>query len=127
MYIPHFLVVSFSATSAFKPTFFGDSDCMITSTFCILHMRVRARCLHSASTANSWKRRPTSIYIQCTESEQNSSGCIYIQHFGTPKHTPGFDLKTSDHFFLLIFIFLGFIFWSVRPSDRSEGFRLKKY
>ena len=43
-------------------TFFGDSDCMITSTFCILHMRVRARCLHSASTANSWKRRPTSIF-----------------------------------------------------------------
>ena len=58
MYIPHFLVVRFSATSAFYIFWWlGLHDHF---TFCILHMRVRARCQHSASTANSWKRRPTS-------------------------------------------------------------------
>ena len=105
-------------------TFFGDSDCMITSTFCILHMRVRARCLHSASTANSWKRRPTSIYIQCTESEQNSSGCIYIQHFGTPKHTPGFGRYILHDTFRFLWSPDGSILmiWDVRKEFRILPF-----
>ena len=90
IYILHFLNWSFGPTYAFY--IFWWLDWMITSTFFILHLRERARCLHSASTVKSWKRRPTSIYIQCTEGDQNSAKCIYIQHFRTPRHTPGFGI-----------------------------------
>ena len=98
------------------------TDISIENQIYLLYSKQRLVLYSSRILVLKWKLSKNTFFEWCISSFECTSDPIWKQ-----KLFFRWDLKTSDHFFLLIFIFLGFIFWSVRPSDRSEGFRLKKY